>query len=56
MKILLVEDNLSLADWMARTLRSRYPIDCAHNGADADHLLHTQIYDLVILPAAMAGG
>jgi len=56
MKILLVEDNLSLADWMARTLRSRCSIDCAHNGADADHLLHTQIYDLVILPAAMVGG
>jgi two-component system response regulator TctD len=53
MRILLVEDNLSLADWMARTLRSRYSIDCAYNGADADHLLHTQIYDLVILDLSL---
>ena len=54
MRILLVEDNLSLADWMARTLRtSRFSVDQAHNGADADHLLHTQVYDLVILDLSL---
>jgi len=54
MRILLVEDNLSLADWMARTLRrDRFSIDCAHDGADADHLLHTQVYDLVILDLSL---
>ena len=34
MRLLLVEDNLSLADWLARALRqNRYTIDCAHDGA-----------------------
>jgi two-component system response regulator TctD len=54
MRILLVEDNLSLADWMARSLSaSRFSVDQAHNGADADHLLHTQVYDLVILDLSL---
>src|SRR5436853_401535 len=50
MRILLVEDNLSLAEWMTRTLRrNKFAVDCAYNGADADHLLRTQTYELVIL-------
>ncbi|HUN94098.1 MAG TPA: response regulator [Burkholderiaceae bacterium] len=50
MRILLVEDNRTLADWLARTLqRDRYAIDCVYNGSDADHLLRTQSYELVIL-------
>jgi two-component system response regulator TctD len=50
MRLLLVEDNPSLSEWLARSLRhNRFAVDCAHNGADADHLLHTQAYDLVIL-------
>jgi two-component system, OmpR family, response regulator TctD len=54
MRILLVEDNRSLSDWLARTLRdSQYTIDCVYNGADADHLLYTQIYELVILDLSM---
>jgi two-component system response regulator TctD len=54
MRILLVEDNLSLADWMARTLRrNKYSVDCAYNGADADHLLYTQAYELVILDLSL---
>jgi two-component system response regulator TctD len=54
MRILLVEDNLSLANWMARSLTSdQFSVDLAHNGADADHLLHTQAYDLVILDLSL---
>ena len=50
MRILLVEDNRPLAEWLERTLRNdRYAIDCAYNGADADHLLLTQVYELIIL-------
>ena len=50
MRILLVEDNRELADWLARLLRkSRYVVDCVHDGADADAALATQAYDLVIL-------
>jgi two-component system response regulator TctD len=54
MRLLLVEDNLSLADWLARALRdNRYTVDCAHDGAQADHLLRTQSYDLVILDLSL---
>ena len=54
MRLLLVEDNLSLADWLSRALReNRYAVDCAHDGAQADHLLRTETYDLVILDLDM---
>jgi two-component system response regulator TctD len=50
MRILLVEDNRALADWLGRTLRrSNYTVEWAATGADADLLLRTQAYDLVIL-------
>lgn len=50
MRILLIEDNRELADWLARLLRkSRYVVDCVHDGADADAALASQSYDLVIL-------
>jgi len=54
MRLLLVEDNLSLAEWLARALRdNRYTVDSAHDGAQADHLLRTQTYDLVILDLSL---
>ncbi|MGO4404669.1 response regulator [Bosea sp. RAF48] len=50
MRILLIEDNRELADWLSRLLqRSRYVVDCAHDGIDADAALATQDYDLIIL-------
>ncbi len=54
MRLLLVEDNRQLADWMAKTLRSeRYTVDCVYAGDDADHVLHTEDYALVILDLAL---
>ena len=54
MRLLLVEDNPSLSEWLARSLRqNRFSVDCANNGVDADHLLHTQPYDLVILDLSL---
>jgi two-component system response regulator TctD len=50
MRLLLAEDNASLADWLQKALRQAgYSVDCMHDGADADHVLLTQAYDLVIL-------
>ena len=50
MRILLVEDNRQLSEWLARTLqRERYAVECAYDGDDANHRLRTQSYDLVIL-------
>jgi two-component system response regulator TctD len=50
MRILLVEDHLELSHWVAKALRdANLTVECAHSGADADALLHTQDYGLVIL-------
>ena len=54
MRILLVEDNRELADWLARLLRKgRYVVDCLHDGVDADAALATQNYDLIILDISL---
>jgi two-component system response regulator TctD len=50
MRILLVEDHLELSHWLSKALRdARLTVECASNGDDADALLHTQDYALVIL-------
>ena len=50
MRILLVEDHIELSRWLAKALRDVHlSVECALNGADADALLHTQDYALVIL-------
>lgn len=50
MKLLLVEDNLELSSWLCRLLtQSGYAVELAFNGADALHLLRTQIYDAILL-------
>ena len=50
MRILLVEDHTELSHWLSRALReSNLTVECADNGADADALLHTQDYALIIL-------
>jgi len=50
MRILLVEDHAELSRWVTKALQdARLNVECAMNGADADALLHTQEYALVIL-------
>ncbi len=50
MRILLAEDNRTLAAWLEKALRhDGFAVDCMHDGVDADHVLLTQNYDLVIL-------
>ena len=50
MRILLAEDNRTLADWLEKALRhGGFAVDCMRDGIDADHVLLTQSYDLVIL-------
>jgi two-component system response regulator TctD len=54
MRILIVEDNRKLSDWIAVLLRrSKYVIDCVYDGEDADYALRTQDYSLVILDLAL---
>jgi len=50
MRILLVEDHTELQHWLSKALRdANLSVECADNGADADSLLLTQDYGLVIL-------
>lgn len=50
MRILLVEDHVELSRWLAKALRDAHlTVECASNGDDADSLLLTQEYALVIL-------
>jgi two-component system response regulator TctD len=54
MRILLVEDNQTLAEWLGRTLRKEhYTVDWIDNGADADFALRSESYSLVILDLAL---
>lgn len=50
MRILLVEDNETLADWLQRILRkAEYVVDWIGSGSDADAILRYETYNLVIL-------
>ena len=54
MRLLLVEDNESLAVWIAKTLRqSGLVVDCLHDGACAEQLLLTEVYDIVLLDLSL---
>jgi len=54
MRILIVEDNRQLADWLVRTLRhENYAVDCVYDGSDAQHVLATHDYALVVLDLAI---
>jgi two-component system response regulator TctD len=53
-RVLLVEDNKSLANWTAKALRhSGMVVDCMGDGMDADHVLATQTYDIVLLDLSL---
>lgn len=50
MRILLVEDHVELSRWLSKALQDAHlTVECASNGDDADSLLLTQEYALVIL-------
>jgi two-component system response regulator TctD len=54
MRLLLVEDNRELADWLARTLRqAQYAVDVVHDGEDAEHALALGEHALVILDLSL---
>ncbi len=54
MRILVVEDNIELAQWLVRTLRKeQYTVDSMDNGLDADFALKSETYNLVILDLAL---
>jgi two-component system response regulator TctD len=55
-RILLVEDNAELGDWLRRALRAeQYTVDWLTDGADADYVLRSETYDLVLLDLGLPG-
>ena len=57
MRLLLVEDNIPLADALARALsQSGYVIDIARTGKEADSWLASQQYELIILDLGLPDG
>ncbi|WP_342621183.1 response regulator [Rhodoferax sp. GW822-FHT02A01] len=54
MRILVVEDNEDLAQWLIRALRQQqYAVDWINNGLDADYALKAETYNIVILDLAL---
>lgn len=56
MRLLLVEDNRKLAQWLGRLLADRnYAVDCVHDGEEAEAATLAFGYDAVILDLALPG-
>ena len=54
MRILVVEDNRTLADGLAEVLRAGgYAVDVVHDGVSADAVLTTELFDLVVLDLSL---
>ena len=50
LRLLVVEDNRDLAEWLAKILRAgRYSVDVAHDGEEAEDFLRAADYGLMIL-------
>jgi two-component system response regulator TctD len=50
MKLLLVEDNVELSHWIVNLLRAEnFVVDCVADGENAEVVLTTQSYDVVLL-------
>jgi two-component system, OmpR family, response regulator TctD len=53
-RVLLVEDNRSLANWTAKALRhAGMVVDCVDDGIAADQVLSTETYDVVLLDLSL---
>lgn len=56
LRILLVEDNRQLSDWLAKNFeRDHFIVDQIYTGDDADYLLTVETYALVILDLSLPG-
>ncbi|MEO8883399.1 MAG: response regulator [Devosia sp.] len=56
MRLLIVEDNRSLAEWLAKLLRAEnYVVDCVHDGESAIEGVDFENYDLALVDLALPG-
>ena len=56
MRLLIVEDNLSLAEWLAKLLRGeRYAVDCVPDGETVLDIIGSSPYDLALIDLGLPG-
>lgn len=55
MKVLVVEDNVSLLESMRQILEDEYEVDTADNGEDGLFLAQQSIYDIILLDVMLPG-
>ena len=56
MRILVVEDNIALADGISRAIsKAGFAVDVTGDGTEASEILATQDYDLVVLDLNLPG-
>ncbi len=56
MRLLIVDDNTTLADWLAKLLRgSNYVVDCVYDAESAAHGTDLENYDLLIVDLTLPG-
>lgn len=56
MRLIIVEDNHELADWLGKALvQTNYTVDIAHDGEEAEHLLSLADYAAVVLDLSLPG-
>jgi two-component system copper resistance phosphate regulon response regulator CusR len=56
MKVLVVEDELKIADYLHKGLTEQgYSVDLAHDGLDAQHLALEVDYDVIVLDQMLPG-
>ena len=54
MRLLLIEDSQKLATWLGKALRQRgFAVDITHDGAEADSLIKTEQYDVIVLDLSL---
>ena len=55
MKVLVVEDNVSLLESIRQILTDEYEVDTADNGEDGLFMAQQSIYDIIILDVMLPG-
>ena len=56
LRVLIVEDEASLARQLAASVREAgYATDCAGDGGQADFLVHSEAYDVIVLDLGLPG-
>src|SRR5256885_11327555 len=56
MKVLIIEDDREMAQTLHDELKSRYIIELAYTFKEADYLIQTNTYDIILLDLSLPDG